>query len=117
MKDIAAELKCHEDTLTDWVRDPRVLVHIKKLSDERTVRTTRQIDAELLARVLDPAKLKEMDTETLLKIRKELVGRGGDAPDPNEGAMEAGIWQLFDEQPELAAAFQKAIGESDNGKG
>lgn len=108
LKDMAAKLEAHPDTITDWVRDPRVLVHVKKLSEERTLRITRQIDATLLNRVLDPEQIKKMDTDLLLKVRKELIGRGGDAPDVNEGDLEGGIWELMDANPELAEAFKKA---------
>jgi hypothetical protein len=108
--DIATELEAHRDTITDWVRDPRVLVHVKRLSSERVAHTTRQIDAELLHRVLDPEVIRKMDTDTLLKIRKELVGRGGGEVDANTDDLEAGIFDLFDDNPELAEAMQKAIG-------
>jgi uncharacterized protein YjcR len=108
-KAMAEQLECNPDTITDWVRDPRVLIHVKRLSNERTATVTRQIDAELLSRITDPQQIKKMDVDLLLKVRKELVGRGGEAPDANEGDMESGIWTLFDENPELAEAFQKVM--------
>src|SRR4051812_4726806 len=60
----------HKDTITDWTRDPRVQGHAARFAQERVNRITRRIDSEIEGRLLDA---EEMETEVLLKIRKEFL--------------------------------------------
>lgn len=67
-REMADHFNVHVDTITDWTQDIRVKAHAAKMSQERVNRITRRIDATIEGRLQEADKL---DTETLLKIRKE----------------------------------------------
>jgi transposase len=99
----------HKDTITDWTRDPRVQAHAARLAQERVLRITRKIDTEIETRVADA---DEMDTELLLKIRKEFLDRSlkidlANAKD-DPGTMSDMI-DALEANPELAQQLKESF--------
>jgi transposase len=100
---LAAEFNVAPDTISRWLHRPDVQALVGQFTQERANRITRRIDSILEGRLEHAEK---MDTELLLKIRKELV------PDRSEttikvdsaGAMEDLVAQLAT-NPELAVAL------------
>jgi transposase len=70
--EMAAEFNCHVDTITDWTKDPRVQAHASRFAQERIARIGRKIDAIIEGRLQEAS---DLDTDTLLKIRKEYLDR------------------------------------------
>lgn len=94
-----------ERTITNWRQDQRVLSIAKKLHEERLMEMTRVIDAEMAGR-LKGSRIKQMDDETLLKFRKELVGNVQKVEltgQLNTGSAVGDAWKALDDDPELAA--------------
>lgn len=105
--EMAKHFQVHTDTITDWVNDPRVQVHISSGTKARENRIKRVIDKEIEAR-LTGAKLKDVPLELLLKLRKELTARGGKADD-DDNAVSSDVWDALDRNPELADQIAGAI--------
>lgn len=101
----------HKDTITDYRRDPRVRKIIKRLSDEREALITRKIDKVLLARL---EKAQDIDTETLLKIRKEMMPKRVEVSGGVEHAdLVRELWEEADKNPALAAILMGLGAEED----
>lgn len=104
--EMADLFEVHKDTITDWTSDPRVQAHAAKFALERVNRITRRIDTEIENRLQDT---DDMDTEVLLKIRKEFLDRslkvdlskGADNPETINEAVNA-----LEENPDLAKQLQ-----------
>jgi hypothetical protein len=109
-----SSLNVHKDTILDYRRYPDVAVMIERLSKERIARLTRKIDSKLAAR-LDSDD--EIDTETLLKIRKELLGgaRKIEISTPADGKKSATskLWDAADADPEAAARMMAATADDE----
>lgn len=99
----------HKDTITDWTRDPRVQAHAAHLAQERVLRITRKIDSEIEHRVEDA---DDMDTELLLKIRKEFLDRSLKI-DLNNAKDDAGTMSdmidALEANPELASQLKSSF--------
>ena len=104
--EMAEMFGAHKDTITDWTRDPRVQAHAATLAQERVNRITRRVDAEIETRLMDA---EEIDTELLLKIRKEFMERGGKI-DLGSGKNDAGTMSdmidVLEANPDLAAQLK-----------
>ena len=102
-----------KDTITAWTKDIRVQTHAAKMAQERVTRVTRRIDATIEGRLQEVA---EMDTELLLKIRREFLdralkidlGAGKDNPDTIKEATD-----LIESNPDFAAGLAALLGKSD----
>lgn len=97
----------HVDTITDWCRDPRVQAHAARFAQERVNQITRITDREILTRLNDA---DDMDTELILKIRKEFLERAlklelGKAGQQAETINE--VVQNLEDDPELARQLQE----------
>lgn len=104
----------HVDTITDWVRDARVQGHAARFAQERVNQITRITDREILKRLEDP---EEMETELVLKIRKEFLERALKL-ELGKGAENADtinqIVTNIEDDPELARQLQEwASGKKD----
>lgn len=91
-------------TIQNWLKRPEIQAIISELRQRRVNRMTRKIDAMLEAKIDDPNAAKNLDVETLLKIRRELVpqkvevGRAGEF----EREAEAQAWAALDAGEKLA---------------
>lgn len=105
----------HIDTISLWVHDPRVQVHIDAGARARTARITRRIDREIEARITG-AGIGQIDLETLLRIRKELKGKVPEGSDQGAEGATSDIWDALDANPDLldqvSAAMKKPDGAS-----
>lgn len=111
--EMAAELGCHVDTITDWTKDARVQAHASRAAQERVHRIGRKIDAVIEGRLIEGAD--DMDTETLLKIRKEYLDRPlkimlGEA-DKNPDTIVDAMSVLEDNPDLMRALFASMNGE------
>ena len=114
--EMAARFDAHPDTITIWKRDVRVRSIAKGLHEDRILEMTRKVDAEMQSR-LNSQKIKEMDDETLIKFRKELLGDKKTIE--LSGAIDTGsaknsLWRSLDDDPMLAAKLIGVLsGEED----
>jgi hypothetical protein len=104
--EMADELDCAVDTISLWTGDPRVQVHISAGSKARVNRITRKIDQEIEGRLIGSG-IKDVDLETLLRIRKELKGKAPEEADRTDAAS-GDIWDVLDNNPELVEQITKA---------
>lgn len=111
-----AEIFCvHVDTISLWTKDIRVQTHAAKMAQERVTRITRKIDKVIEGRLQDS---EDMETETLLRIRKEFLDRslkidlaaGKDNPDTIRDATD-----LLESNPDFAAGLAALLGQAPAG--
>lgn len=109
IKQLAELFHISERTVSTYKRDPRVKAIALKLTEDRVFRITRKVDSEIETRLADA---DEMDTDTLLKVRKEFLGgvlrlqtTGGkaDAKTINEAMDE------IENNPEFAAELESLL--------
>jgi len=92
----------HRSTIAHWRRDPRVKLAAKRLHDERVMAMTRRVDAEIQRRLVE--NVTEMDDETLIRLRKELLG--GTTKIELSGQVDTksaqgDLWGVLDANPQL----------------
>ena len=96
-------------SITNYKRDPRVRAASLKLIEDRVLRIARRTDSIIEQRLQDA---EQLDTDTLLKIRKEFLGgafrlqtQGGktDAKTINDAMDE------IEENPEFAKELQELL--------
>lgn len=71
-EDMADIFGVHKQTITDWIRDPRVQAHAIKIAQERVTRIVRKIDASIESRLESVEKIPTME---LMKVRREYLER------------------------------------------
>lgn len=107
--ELAKIFDVHENTIRNYKRDPRVRAASLKHIEDRVLRITRKTDSIIEQRLQDA---DELDTDTLLKIRKEFLGgafrmqtQGGktDAKTINDAMDE------IEENPEFAKELQELL--------
>jgi hypothetical protein len=107
--DLADMFSVTSRSIRSYKHDPRVRAGSLKFIEERVIRVTRQVDTEIEKRL---EECNELDTETLLKIRKEFLGgamrmqtQGGktDAKTINEAMDE------IESNPEFAKELQDLL--------
>lgn len=110
--EMAEMFSVSKGTITTWRRDPRVRVQTLKLIEDRVVRITSKVDA-IIGHRLQYAD--DIDTETLIKIRKEYLGgalrtasegKGADAETINEAMNE------IEADPERLKELTELLGRS-----
>jgi transposase len=69
--EMSEQLGVSEWTITQWRKDPRVRAQVTKLVEDRVQRIVGKTDHIIEGRLQNAA---EMDTELLLRIRKEYLG-------------------------------------------
>lgn len=107
--EMAEAFGCHKDTISDWIRDPRVQAHAGRFARERVLRIIRKTDMRLLNIMED---MDDLDAETTIKIRKELISRPLIELDDGKGAGNDAqtMGQALDAleaDPDMAAALKK----------
>lgn len=96
-------------TITKWRRDPRIRAQVTRLLEDRIIQVSRRVDSIIEGRL---AHAEQMDTETLLKIRKEY---GGAAVARIEKTDEDTVQQAMtaiEEDPELPDKLAKLLNGS-----
>lgn len=102
-------------TIGHWCHDPRVQAHAARFAQERVLRITRKIDQEIEGRV---GHASEMETELLLKIRKEFLERAlkvdlTNTGDQNADTINEAVSALED-NPELAKQLKELVSGGDD---
>jgi hypothetical protein len=109
IKDLAALFNVTERSVSTYKKDARVKAIAFKLIEDRVFRVTRKVDAEIERRLQDA---EELDTDILLKIRKEFLGgalrlqtEGGkaDANTINE------TMDVMEDNPEFAVELDRLL--------
>lgn len=70
-KEMAELFGCSRGKINEEKRNPIVKAAVLKLVEDRVIRVTRKVDSVIEQRL---NMAEELDTETLLKIRKEYLG-------------------------------------------
>jgi hypothetical protein len=107
--DMAKHFKCSERTVRDYKKDIRVKTAALKHIEDRVLQITRKTDSIIAARL---QHADEMDTETLLKIRKEFLGgamRLQTTGDSKDGSTVNDAMTQLEANPELAAELEKML--------
>lgn len=113
--EMAQRFDVHPDTITSWKRDMRVRTVAKGLHEDRILEMTRKIDHEMQSR-LNSQRIKEMDDETLLKFRKELVGDKKTielSGSLDTSSAQNDLWKMLDDDADLAQKLTMLMGGDD----
>lgn len=109
LKEIAAMFGVSEWSCTQYKKDPRMKAAVFRRIEERVHRVTRVVDAKIEERL---EEADDLDTDTLLKIRKEFLGGAlrlqtqGNQADANtiNNAMDE-----IESNPQFAAELQQLL--------
>lgn len=71
LQELADVFEIGVSTAKEYKKDPRVIAVARKHIEDRVLEITRKVDSAIAARLQEAHK---MDTDTLLKIRKEFLG-------------------------------------------
>ena len=93
-KEMAAELGVSEWTITQWRKDPRVRSQVTKLVEDRVMRIVGRTDHIIEGRLQNA---EDMETDLLLRIRKEFLGGAFRALHEGSAADEATIYEAMGE--------------------
>ena len=106
---MAEQLGVSEWTITQWRKDPRIRAQVTKLVEDRVMRIVGKTDHIIERRLQDA---EDMDTELLLRIRKEFLGGAFRALHEGGKASEETIYEAMDEvqaDPELLAGLRDLL--------
>jgi hypothetical protein len=106
---MAEELGVSEWTITQWRKDPRVRAQVTKLVEDRVMRIVGRTDHIIDGRLQNA---EDMDTELILKIRKEFLGGAFRALHEGGKVDEATIYEAQDAvqaDPELLAGLRELL--------
>lgn len=109
VKEIMETFSISKSTVAASKKDPRVKVAALKYIEERVIRISRKVDSTIEARLLDP---EELDTETLLRIRKEYLGGAFRAQTTGDSKDDRTINEAMDElekNPGMAEALDAIL--------
>lgn len=107
--EMAENLGVSEWTITQWRKDPRVRAQVTKLVEDRVMRIVGRTDHIIEGRLQDA---EHMDTELLLRIRKEFLGGAFRALHEGGKADEATIYEAMDEvqsDPDLLSGLRELL--------
>jgi predicted transcriptional regulator len=113
-KAIAEELGVHSDSVSNWVRDPRIQARVHRITLERIQRITRKVDESIEGRL---AYVEKMDLKDLLDIRKEFVKslpQGKTETDASGAASE--VAEAMDQDPAFAEELARLVEASSAAK-
>lgn len=108
-EDMARELGVSPWTITQWRKDPRVRAQVSKLVEDRVMRIVGKTDHIIEGRLQDAGK---MDTELLLRIRKEFLGGAFRALHEGGKVDEATTYEAMEAvegDPELLDGLRKLL--------
>lgn len=106
---MAAELGVSAWTITQWRKDPRIRAQVTKLVEDRVLRIIGRTDHIIEGRLQDA---KNMDTDLLLRIRKEFLGGAFRALHEGGKADDATVYEAMNEveaDPELLAGLKALL--------
>ncbi len=94
------------DTITRWRRDPRVQAIVAKLNSDRVLQISRKVDSIIEGRL---SRADQLDTETLIKIRKEYGGAAVSRTERPDDDTMAEAMEALEEDPEFVDALEEFI--------
>lgn len=106
---MSEELGVSEWTITQWRKDPRIRAQVTKLVEDRVMRIVGRTDHIIEGRLQNA---EDMDTELLLKIRKEFLGGAFRALHEGGKVDTDTIYQAQDAvqaDPELLAGLRELL--------
>ncbi len=107
--EMGAELGVSEWTITQWRKDARIRAQVTKLVEDRVMRIVGKTDHLIEARLQSAS---EMDTELLLRIRKEFLGGAFRALHEGGKADEDTVYEAMGEveaDPELLEGLKTLL--------
>lgn len=109
-KEIVELLHVSTKSVARYRKDQRVIAAAMKIIEARVVRITRRIDSEIERRLVE--EVFDIDTDTLLRIRKEFLSGQLRAQvqvnDPSAETINDAIAQI-EESPQFAAELQELL--------
>jgi predicted transcriptional regulator len=108
-EDMATQLGISKWTVSQWRKDPRVRAQVTKLVEDRVMRIVGKTDHIIEGRLQNAA---EMDTELLLRIRKEFLGGAFRALHEGGKADEDTIYDAMGEvegDPDLVEGLKELL--------
>lgn len=106
---MSKELGVSEWTITQWRKDPRVRAQVTKLVEDRVMRIVGRTDHIIEARL---QSADEMDTDLLLRIRKEFLGGAFRALHEGGKADDETVYEAMNEveaDPELMDGLRELL--------
>lgn len=116
-EDMAKQLGISKWTVSQWRKDPRVRAQVTKLVEDRVMRIVGKTDHIIEGRLQNA---QEMDTELLLRIRKEFLGGAFRALHEGGKADEDTIYEALGEveaDPDLVAGLHALLSRRQEAKG
>ena len=102
-----------KDTITRWRRDPRVKARVAKINEDRVIQISRKVDSIIEGRL---AHAEEMDTETLLRIRKEYGGAAVARKEAIDDATVSEALDALEQNPDLDDELRELLEKADRAK-
>lgn len=94
-----------EETITRWRRDPRVKALVAKMNEDRVMQISRKVDSIIEGRL---AHAKDMDTDTLIKIRKEYGGSTVARRETDDSAITEAM-EALETNPDFAEELEEFL--------
>lgn len=107
--EMAEQLGVSEWTITQWRKDPRIRAQVTKLVEDRVMRIVGRTDHIIEARL---QHADEMDTDLLLRIRKEFLGGAFRALHEGGKADDETVYEAMNEveaDPELLSGLRELL--------
>ncbi len=107
--DMAGELGVSEWTITQWRKDPRVRAQVTKLVEDRVMRIVGKTDHIIEGRLQNA---EDMETDLILRIRKEFLGGAFRALHEGGSASEQTTYEAMDQvqaDPELLEGLRALL--------
>lgn len=108
-EEMAEQLGVSTWTITQWRKDARIRAQVTKLVEDRVMRIVGRTDHIIEGRL---QHAEDMDTELLLRIRKEFLGGAFRALHEGGKADESTVYEAMDEvqaDPELLAGLRELL--------
>lgn len=106
---MSAELGVSPWTITQWRKDPRIRAQVTKLVEDRVMRIVGRTDHIIAGRLQDA---ENMDTDLILRIRKEFLGGAFRALHEGGKADDETVYEAMNEveaDPELLAGLRELL--------
>ncbi len=94
------------NTITKWRQDPRVKAIVKRLLEDRVIQVSRRIDSIIEGRL---TQAETMDTNTLLRIRKEYGGAAVARTEKADDATVQEAMNAIEEDPDLPEKLARLL--------
>lgn len=95
-----------KDTISRWRRDPRIKAKVMKLIEDRAIQISRKVDSIIEGRL---SQAENLDTETLIKIRKEYGGASVQRREVADDATVHEAMEVLENNPEAVEQLERLL--------